>query len=77
MILWIDNEAKITVETIETYPLRLPSGFRLDLKDYYFVFVASRNLILISVLTQDGFIFQLKSTIVPFIYEINWLHLTF
>ena len=41
MILWIDNGAKIVRETVGTYPLRLPSGFILDIKDYYFIFVAS------------------------------------
>ena len=50
MILWVGNRAKITVETVGTYPLRLSSDFRLDLKDYYFVPIASRNLIFVSVL---------------------------
>ena len=50
MILRIDNGAKIAVEAISTYPLRLPSGVRLDLKDYYYISVASQNLISVSVL---------------------------
>ena len=50
MILRVDNGAKVTAEAIETYPLQLPSDFRLDLKDCYFVPIDSRNLILISVL---------------------------
>ena len=37
MILQINNEAKVTTEAVSTYPLRLPSDFRLDLKDYYFI----------------------------------------
>ena len=41
MILWIDNGAKIAVEIIGTYTLRLPSGVRLDLKDCYYVPVVS------------------------------------
>ena len=57
MILRIGNRVKVNVEAIETYPLRLLSGFRLDLKDYYFIFIASQNLISISVRAQDGFIF--------------------
>ena len=57
MILRIDNGAKVTVEAVETYSLRLLSDFRLDLKDHYFVPVTSQNLILIFVLAQDGFIF--------------------
>ena len=55
MILQIGNEAKIAAEAVGTYPLRLPSGIRLDLKDYYYVPVASRNLIFVSVLSQKCF----------------------
>ena len=58
MILWIDNGAKIAVEVVGTYLLRLLSEFRLDLKDCYFIPVASRNLISISVLARDGFEFN-------------------
>ena len=55
MILQVGNRAKVAVEAVGTYPLRLPSNFRLDLKDCYYVLVASRNLIFISVLAQEGF----------------------
>ena len=41
MILRINNGAKIAEEAINTHPLRLPLDFRLDLKDYYFIPVAS------------------------------------
>ena len=41
MILQIGNRAKVAAEVVGTYPLRLPSGFRLDLKDCYFVPIAS------------------------------------
>ncbi len=37
-----------------TYPLRLPSGFSLLLRDYYYVPAASRNLISVSCLAQDS-----------------------
>ena len=70
IILQIDNGAKITTEVVGTYPLRLPSRFRLDLKDYYFIFVASQNLIFISVLAQDDFNFNFSKFFL-FIYEIN------
>ena len=50
MILQIDNGAKVAIEVIGTYPLRLPSHVRLDLKDYYYVPIASQNLIFMSVL---------------------------
>ena len=50
MIFQIDNGAKIAAEAVGTYPLRLPSSIRLDLKDCYYVSVASWNLISVSVL---------------------------
>ena len=55
MILRIGNEAMVAAETIGTYPLRLPSDVKLDLKDWYYVSVASWNLISVSILTQEGF----------------------
>ena len=55
MIFWIGNGAKVAIETVGTYPLQLPSGARLDLKDCYYVSIASRNLIFMSVLAQKGF----------------------
>ena len=55
MILRVDNRAKIATETIATYPLQLPSDIRLDLKDYYYVPVASQNLIFVSMLAQKDF----------------------
>ena len=58
MILQIGNGAKVTAEAVGTYPLRLPSKFRLDLKDYYFIFLASQNLIFVSILAQDSFEFN-------------------
>ena len=58
MILQIGNGVKVTVEAISTYSLRLSSEFRLDLKDYYFIFIASQNLIFISIRAQDAFDFN-------------------
>ena len=58
MILRVGNGAKVTAEAVGTYPLQLSSNFRLDLKDCYFVPVASRNLIFVSVLAQEGFEFN-------------------
>ena len=55
MILRIGNGAKIAAEAIGTYPLRLLSAVRLDLKDCYYISVASQNLISVSVLAQEGF----------------------
>ena len=50
MIFQVGNRAKIAAETIGTYPFRLSSDFRLDLKDCYYVPIASQNLIFVSVL---------------------------
>ena len=55
MILRVSNGAKVAAEAVGTYPLRLSSGIRLDLKDYYYVPVASQNLISMSVLASKGF----------------------
>ena len=55
MIFQIDSGAKVAVEVVGTYPLRLPSDVRLDLKDYYYVLVTSQNLIFMFVLAQEGF----------------------
>ena len=58
MILQIDNEVKITAEAVGTYSLQLSSNFRLDLKDCYFVPIASQNLIFVSMLAQEDFKFN-------------------
>ena len=58
VILWIDNGAKVIVEAVGTYSLRLPLEFRLDLKDCYFILVASQNLIFMFMLAQEGFEFN-------------------
>ena len=50
MIFRIDNGVRIAAEAIGTYPLRLPSDFRLMLKYCYYVLVASQNLIFVSIL---------------------------
>ena len=55
MSLRIGNGAKVAAEAIGTYPLQLSSNFILDLKDYYFISVASWNLIFVSVLAQKDF----------------------
>ena len=72
MIFRIGNGAKVAVEAVGTYPLRLLSGFRLDLKDCYFIPVASRNLIFIFMLAQDGFDFNFNKNFY-FIYLQNKL----
>ena len=58
MIFSIDNGTRVAVEAVGTYLLRLPSNFRLDLRDCYFVSIASWNLIFMSVLAQKDFEFN-------------------
>ena len=72
MILQIGNGVKIITEAVGTYPLWLPSDFRLDLKDCYFVPVASQNLTFMSVLAQDDFEFNFNKDFC-FIYLWNKL----
>ena len=50
MILQVGNGVKVTAKAVGTYPLWLLSGVRLDLKDYYYILVASQNLIFVSIL---------------------------
>ena len=45
MILRIENGARVTAVTVETYPLQLSLGLDLVLRDCYYVPAASRNLI--------------------------------
>ena len=72
MILRIGNGAKVTAEAIGTYPLQLSSEFRLNLKDCYFILIASQNLIFVSVLAQDNFDFNFNKNF-DFIYLRNKL----
>ena len=55
--LWIDNGVRIAVVVVIIYSLRLLLGLSLLLKDCYYVPVASKNLISISVLAQDNYNF--------------------
>ena len=55
IIFRVGNGAKITVEVVGTYLLQLLSDFKLDLKDYYFIPIASQNLIFVFVLAQKDF----------------------
>ena len=48
--LWIGNGVRVAAIVVGTYSLRLPSGFSLIIKDCYYVLVASKNLIFISIL---------------------------
>ena len=56
MILCIGNGARVAAMAVGTYPLRLPLGLDLVLRDCYYVPAASRNLISVSCLAQDGYV---------------------
>ena len=56
--LRVGNGVRVAAVAARTYPLRLSLEFSLFLKDYYFIPVASRNLISISVLAQDNYNFH-------------------
>ena len=56
MILHIENGARVAAVAVETYPLRLPLRLDLVLRDYYYVPAASRNLISVSCLAQEGYV---------------------
>ena len=56
MILRVENGARVAAVVVETYPLRLPSGLDLVLKDCYYVPAASKNLISVSCLALEGYV---------------------
>ena len=58
MILRIGNGARVAAKVVGTYSLWLSFSFRLILKDCYYMPVASRNLIFVSVLAQEDFVFN-------------------
>ena len=56
MILYVRNGANVATVAVEMYPLWLPSGSILELRDYFYVPTVSKNLISISCLAQDGYV---------------------
>ena len=71
MILHIENRARVVAMVGKTYPLRLPSGLDLVLKDSYSVPAASRNLISISCLAQEGYVITFFKDHYNILYERN------
>ena len=57
IILQIDNGERVTVIAVGTYSLQLSSEFSLILKYYFYILVASKNLIFVSILAQDNYNF--------------------
>ena len=69
MILCIENEASIAAVVVEIYPLSLPSGLDLVLRDCYYVPAASRNLISVSYLAQEGYVISFLKDHYNILYE--------
>lgn len=56
--LQVDNGSRVNVEKIGSYVIDLPSGFRLELNNCYFVPSITKNIISIPVLDNEGFSFR-------------------
>ena len=65
----VGNGARVAAMTIRTYHLWLTLGLSLLLKDYYYVPIASRNLISISVLAQDNYNFYFNKDFCVIYFE--------
>ena len=71
MILCIENGARVAAMAMGTYPLQLPSGLDLVLKDCYYVPAANRNLISISCLALEGYVISFLKDHCDILYERN------
>ena len=54
------NGARIAALAVGSYFISLPSGFVLELENYYYVPSITRNIISVSSLDSKGFSFQFK-----------------
>ena len=63
--------------TVGTCPLRLPLGYKLLLKDCYYILIVSRNLIFISVLAQDNYNFYFNKDMSVIYFEKKVVTCTF
>ena len=59
------------VVTVGTYSLQLPLGLDLVLRDCYYVPAASRNLISVSCLAQEGYVISFHKDHYNIFYENN------
>lgn len=71
MILRVGNGARVAAVAVGTYPLRLPLGLDLVLRDCYYVPAASRNLISVSCLAQEGYVISFHKNHCNIFYENN------
>ena len=71
MILRVENRARVAAVVVGTYPLRLPSGLDLVLKDCYYVPTVSKNLIYVSCLAVEGYVISFLKDHCNILYERN------
>ena len=61
--LRVGNKARVTALEIEDFDLTLPSGLVIILKNCYYVPTMSRNIISVSCLDMDRFVFIIKNNV--------------
>ena len=62
--LRVGNGARVAALEIGDLNLTLPSGIVILLKSCYYVSTMSRNIILVSCLDMDGFVFIIKNNVI-------------
>ena len=65
----VSNKIRVAAVAIGIYPLWLPLGYTLLLKDCYYVPITNKNLIFISVLAQDNYNFYFNKDICAIYFE--------
>lgn len=58
---WVENEARVVVLVVRTYNFSLSSGLVLEVDNYYFVSILSRNNIFISYIIWMDFYLLLRT----------------
>ena len=77
MILRIENGARVATVAVGSYPLRLSLGLDLVLRDYYYVPAASKNLISVSYLAQEGYVISFHKDHCKYFMKIIKLQIIF
>ena len=62
--LIVGNGARVAALEIEDFELTLPSGLVILLKNCYYVPAVSRNIISVSCLDMNGFVFIIKNNVI-------------
>jgi Zinc knuckle len=66
MLLWVGNGASVAAIAVGDLDLYLPSGLVLELNIIYYVHFISRNIISVSCMDKDGFVFSIKDRCLSF-----------